>query len=406
MNGSRTLGFLHSLFGFKKANTKRRLLLVILTHLAAWLLLFTLPLLLFPIRIADKAFFVKELVNKSFLIGFFYLNYFWLIPRFFIRQKRVAYFTLLSGLILLLLVQHIIVEKSFMGRVMLLAPPNPGTVMGPALLLSDSLPPAPHLTASGQPLIKHLGNNNLIFLPERMLFIVLINVLSSTIFMVVLGGFIHLSFFVIKSQDEKRALENASLTAEIRSLKSQINPHFLFNTLNSIYSQVYHKSDNAGLSILKLSDILRYVIYETVTDKIDLERDIHYLSSYIDLQRLRLADKVKIDYTVKGGMTGLSIAPLLLITFIENAFKHGVSYTNASSIRIAIEVFDKTLTMMVSNPVFSEDKFGNQGVGLANATRRLELMYPGNYWLDIENNSLLYVVNLKINLHRDQLSAY
>jgi LytS/YehU family sensor histidine kinase len=238
-------------------------------------------------------------------------------------------------------------------------------------------------------------------IPERIFFMVLTNVTSSCFFLLLLGGFIHLTFYFIKSQDEKRALENASLQAENNLLKSQINPHFLFNTLNSIYALAYQKSDNAEKSILKLSEILRYMIYETSSEKIELEKDIYYLSSYIDLQRLRLPDKVKINYQVEGSLQGCFVAPLLLITFIENAFKHGISYTHPSTINIIIKVFDKTLTLLVSNPIVSSNKFDQGGMGLKNAQRRLELLYPGHYDLDIVNDKSLYVVNLKINLNRD-----
>jgi LytS/YehU family sensor histidine kinase len=143
------------------------------------------------------------------------------------------------------------------------------------------------------------------------------------------------------------------------------------------------------------------MIYDANTDKIGLEKDIHYLSSYIDLKRLRLADKVTIIYVVKGVTSGISIAPMLLITFIENAFKHGISYIRPSTISINIEVVDKMLTMQVSNPVFQRDNFEEGGMGLKNAKRRLELLYPGKYWLDVISNKEEYSVNLKIDLRSD-----
>jgi two-component system LytT family sensor kinase len=399
--------FFYYIFLFKKINTPAQRVMVVCTHIVAWLLLFTLPAFFFHIEITNKVFLYRELVNKLFLIGFFYLNYFFLIPKFFLKGKRVAYVILLLFSISFLLGEHLLTEKIFMdafrrpARLRLITDAAAGQHM-PVLIHSDSA----HFGFAEPPPFGRRERDLIVFVPNRIFFMVMINVLSSAIFLLLLGGFIHLAFFFLKSQDEKKSLENASLKAEINQLKSQVNPHFLFNTLNSIYSQIYHKSDNAEKSILKLSQILRYVIYDTTSEKIELEKDIHYLSNYIDLQRLRLSDKVQVDYVVKGELKGLTIAPLLLITFIENAFKHGISYTHPSVINIEIKVFDKTLTLLVRNPVIRENKFEQEGVGLKNAKRRLELIYPGDFLLDILYDRNFYVVNLKINLHRDQLPDY
>lgn len=205
----------------------------------------------------------------------------------------------------------------------------------------------------------------------------------------------------LKSQNEKKILENANLNAEVNFLKSQINTHFLFNTLNGIYSQAHAKSEHTEHSILKLSDLLRYVLYESGEDKVALSKDIQYLSNYVDLQKLRLSQKVKIEYEVTGEATGHQIAPLLLITFVENAFKHGISYTNPSVIKIQLQIFEKTLTLLVSNPVTETNSFAGGGLGLKNVIRRLDLLYPEKYWLDIVHNDHLHIVNLKINLNSD-----
>jgi LytS/YehU family sensor histidine kinase len=196
-------------------------------------------------------------------------------------------------------------------------------------------------------------------------------------------------------------LENANLNAEVNFLESQINPHFLFNTLNSIYSQAHNRSEHTEYSILKLSELLRYVLYESGEEKVALEKDIQYLTNYIDLQRMRLSTKVVIDYTVTGSLTGHRIAPLLLISFIENSFKHGISYAHSSVIAIHLQVFEKTLTMSVSNPVVKIDTFTPGGLGLKNVTRRLDLLYPGKYWLKAVQENNLYLVNLKIDLTDD-----
>jgi LytS/YehU family sensor histidine kinase len=189
-----------------------------------------------------------------------------------------------------------------------------------------------------------------------------------------------------------------NLNAEVNFLKSQINPHFLFNTLNSIYAQAHSRSANTEFSILKLSELLRYVLYDSGENKVELVKDIQYINNYIDLQKIRLSSRVTINYNVKGGLAGYSIAPLLLITFIENAFKHGISYTQASTINVHIEVFEETLTLLTSNPVVERNSFAPGGLGLKNVARRLDLLYPGKYLLDIHHDDLLHIVNLKLDL--------
>jgi two-component system LytT family sensor kinase len=442
--------FIYNLFGLHKINRKAKLALVIVLHIICWLAFLTFPILLFRIQIVEPAFFYKELINKLFLIAFFYFNYFILIPEFFSKGRRLTYFLLLFLSIVFLLGQHLLVEQQFMDRLVgikgnivkvdrfrngatriISADTGPGVVattgFGPGFMpagvvgaiedssTDPSLKPPPRdsffhnefiaarAETNGIPLmrVRALRAKAIVSFPNMFFFRVLTNLLPSALFLVLIGGFIHLAFSFINNQHEKKSLENASLQAEINLLKSQINPHFLFNTLNSIYSQVYHKSDNAERSILKLSEILRYVIYDTNTEKIALDKDIHYLSNYIDLQRMRLPERVRIRYSVNGELTALSIAPLLLITFIENAFKHGISYKKDSEISVCIDVFDKTLTMVVSNPINSDNTFDANGVGLRNAKRRLELIYPGQYRLDIKNEDKVYFVNLQINLHRD-----
>jgi len=263
-------------------------------------------------------------------------------------------------------------------------------------ITNDSIRPAPRFVAFGRE-----GERRIFSLPGRLFFMILTNVISSAFVLLLLDAFIYLVYFFIKAQDEKKSLENAGLKAEINLLKTQINPHFLFNTLNSIYAQAHQRSANTDESILKLSEILRYMIYDTGSEQINLEKDIHYLSSYIDLQKMRLSNKVTVDYSVKGKLESVSIAPLLLIIFIENAFKHGISYVQPSVITIQIEVFDKTLTLLVRNPIVTLNKFVDGGIGLKNVKRRLELLYPGNYCLDISSDKKSYVVQLKINLIRD-----
>lgn len=401
--------FLFTLFGFGKAKSKAHTLLIVLIHTAGWCLLFLLPVFFYPVRINSTRFIARELIDKVFLVGFFYLNYYLLIPRFFEKKKSLVYFSLVLLCFTVYLGQSLFIRHQyglFNGRGQrifhLRSPfmkkdslPMGGVIATPPMVsfpdsTTDFIMPA---MAIREPVF--LG------IPRGILLLSLNNTLSSFSLLLLMGGFIRLAFSFIRNQNEKKALENANLNAEVSFLKSQINPHFLFNTLNGIYSLANARSPQTEQAILKLSQMLRYVLYESGTERIELSKDIAYISNFIHLQRLRLAQKVKINYEVSGNTEQLFIAPLLLITFIENAFKHGVSYIYPSTIAIGINVFDETLTFITTNTVFENNKFDTGGIGLKNAKRRLDLLYPDKYWLDIVRNDRLYVVNLKINLQSD-----
>jgi two-component system LytT family sensor kinase len=234
--------------------------------------------------------------------------------------------------------------------------------------------------------------------PRMMYMFILRDALSSGIVILLLSGFIKLAHSLFVSEKQKKILENERLNAELNFLKLQINPHFLFNTLNSIYSQAHFRSEQTEHSILKFSRIMRYVLYDSSADKIPLLQDLDYISNYIDLQKLRLSKNITIQYDVTGSMNGLVIAPLLLITFIENAFKHGISYTAPSEINISINVIENELMLTVGNAITQSSRESSGGVGLINAQRRLDVLYPNRHLLDVIENDHLYIVNLKIEL--------
>jgi hypothetical protein len=422
--------FLFALFGFEKAKSRSHILLIIFIHITGWCLLFFLPILLYPVRINEGRFIIRELIDKSVLVVLFYLNYYLLIPRFFEKKKYITYSSLIFLVFFIYLSQHVIIRANYFPRrggpfqYVQLQPASQQkddtarnsvfivNINGTDRIVSRKDSPRHHHRFMQAPFT---GNDSatallppmrfrepeLFGIPRGAWLMMLNNAVSSFALLVLLGGFIRLAFSFIRNQNEKKALENAKLNAEINFLKSQINPHFLFNTLNSIYSQAHSRSDNTESSILKLSELLRYMLYDSTEDKVELSKDIQYINNYIDLQKMRLSSKIKINYTVSGQLKGYKIAPLLLITFIENAFKHGISYAQASTINIQIRVFEETLTLMINNPIVEKDSFATGGIGLKNVTRRLDLLYPGKYTMDIQDNDYLHIVNLKLDLKSD-----
>jgi two-component system LytT family sensor kinase len=196
----------------------------------------------------------------------------------------------------------------------------------------------------------------------------------------------------------KSRLENEKLIAELAFLKSQINPHFLFNSLNNIYSLAYQKAEKTPEAILKLSEIMRYMLYESNVDKVALSDEIRYLQNYIELQKLRFKDHIHIKFEIIGDLFGLKITPLILISFVENAFKHGIATDIDVPISITLNLSQGKLFFQVVNKKSEMNKDMTGGIGLSNVKRRLELLYKGQYNLNIDDKNDIYRCELNLNL--------
>lgn len=201
-------------------------------------------------------------------------------------------------------------------------------------------------------------------------------------------------------QNEKvrKNLENEKLSAELAFLKSQINPHFLFNSLNNIYSLAYQRSEKTPAAILKLSEIMRYMLQDSNEPTVPLEREMRYLQNYIELQKLRFKDGAFVNFSYSGVNEDMQIIPLILIAFVENCFKHGIVTEEASPLDIKLQVQASKLTFEARNKKNLQNKDVLGGIGLSNVKRRLELAYAGRYELTIENERLIYYCKLILHL--------
>lgn len=286
------------------------------------------------------------IILHSLLIAFYYLNYFYFIPKFYFTKKYRAYFVLMAGgMVLMLLIMLLVPEFSpFFGSNI------------------------PH---------------------DVFLFGFSIVIRYVMIFLLSLG---------IASYGRLKRTEEEQLKTELSYLKAQVNPHFLFNTLNSIYALTVKKSDAAPESVTKLSSIMRYAITEAANDMVPLEKELNYINAYIELEKLRITDKVKLNYSVTGETRGKQIAPLIFIPFIENAFKYGVSTQSVSEIIISIEMQNSELKLNVKNLKVKEE-VSNTGLGIENTKKRLQLIYPGKHTLQIQNNPSDFIVSLSIKLN-------
>ncbi|SEQ71861.1 sensor histidine kinase [Neolewinella agarilytica] len=203
----------------------------------------------------------------------------------------------------------------------------------------------------------------------------------------------------------KDKAETETMQSELRFLKSQINPHFLFNTLNSLYALTLKKDDKAPDIVIKLSEMMRYMLYECNEPKVPLRKEINYLQNYLDLERLRQRKGIDIQLEVSGNVSDQMVAPLLLIPFLENSFKHGVNANIKDGfVKATLRVEPRSIHFILENSkgsIMPTQVHGNRpsgGIGLVNVRRRLQLLYPDKYELDVKETPGTYAVHLDLQL--------
>lgn len=207
----------------------------------------------------------------------------------------------------------------------------------------------------------------------------------------------------VKHQRERAILETQTMQSELRFLKSQINPHFLFNTLNNLYALTLKKSDKAPEIVIKLSEMMRYMLYECNEKRVPLTKEVNYIRNYLDLEALRQGKDVEINFEVYGAVNNQQIAPLMFIPFLENSFKHGLNHhIDKGFVDIRLDAAPDNIRLRIENskpdsvPLPEHPRSG--GIGLVNVRRRLNILYPEHHDLKVENHPDTYAVDLKIEL--------
>ncbi len=356
---------------------KRAITIVI--HITCWALYLLLPVIFSPgFSTGTKEFAhifgypLWFLAINLFLVPLFYFNAYFLVPKFFFYKKPLLYF----GCTFLLLILFLLI-------------PEPGR-----MIITDFRDiPSPFQHPERLEFMRNRPNRSFI-VGFRM---------TPRIFSFCLVWLLGILIQAIERWRvaDKRSKENEleKVNAELSYLKLQINPHFLFNTLNNIYSLASAQSPQTPAAVMKLSEIMRYVTQEAQADTVPLENEIRYIANYIELQKMRSNDKLELRFTTSGNFSSCYIAPLLLISFIENAFKYGTSNHEKSMITIGISENQNVLFMHVRNSIFERPENRNtSSIGISNTRRRLSLLYPGKYSLDAGKKDNIFNVELKIEL--------
>ena len=210
----------------------------------------------------------------------------------------------------------------------------------------------------------------------------------------------------LRDQRNVQVLETQTMQSELNFLKSQINPHFLFNTLNNLYALTLKKSDKAPEIVVKLSEMMRYMLYECNEPRVPLEKEVNYLKNYLDLEKLRQGEDARISFQIHGEIANQEIAPLLFIPFLENSFKHGLTNTiHEGYVNILLDVEDDKVRFEIENskpetlPTETHTKKKSGGIGLVNVRRRLNLLYPEQYELILKDTPRSYAIALDLELY-------
>jgi len=345
---------------------------VIIIHVICWITFIVITTMTAPgYSERTQQDFIYQLFFTLQIVAFFYINYFFLIPKLLAKRKFLLFIILL---VILIFGFSCIGELSFFQH---FNHPNHGTI------------PMEH----GRPPME-FHRDPPSFNPFRGLIIYIIFFIIST------GIKMTIEWF--KNDRQKRELENDKLIAELSMLKAQINPHFFFNVLNNICSLARSKSEETETYIIKLSQLMRYNIYEQKEDKVLLKKEVQFIEDYIDIQKMRLINTVEIIFNQSGDLNNYRIEPMLLFPFIENAFKHGVSYEGNSKITIDLSIEQNILLFSVYNTIHkSPDSISSEkgnGIGLQNILKRLKLLYIDKHEILIKNDDKEFSVSLKLKL--------
>lgn len=352
-----------------------------LIHVTAWVLYILSPILFLPNALLETIFreglFILKLLEDVLIIAFFYANYLYFTPLLLQGGQQLRFWVKLFLCFLGICLFSFFVGKYFI---------NTSTFVP-----FSGLPP----NKTNLPMVPAM---KLTFLPS------LFRVMPGFIAAALISSLLVIIQDRLKMKAQKQEILLEKIASELEVLKLQISPHFLFNTLNNIRWLARQKSDKTEETIVKLSTLLRYILYETKAEKVPLQNEIRNLEDYIALQKIRLTPLTVVDFSIIGKHINHLIEPLLFIPFVENAFKYGVHNQIESSIIILLKTEPNKIIFQTQNAIFEEHKHSNieeSGIGIMNVKRRLKMIYPNNHNLQISDTGGIYSVTLEITFQND-----
>lgn len=339
---------------------------ILFFHILIWMLFIFSPLAISNgIFKVDYVYFFKSIA----LVALFYINYFLLVPNFLLKRQTLLYIIIIFAIILGVGFIITVFEPSHLPRFVDF--PDKGRI---------------------EFMKKHDNDIRFRMFPNTA--VITLHLLVSAV----------LRIYLEWDESKKRQIESETekKTSELNFLKAQLNPHFFFNSLNTIFSLSIKKSEKTPVAILNLSDLMRYMLYETNKDKVKLQEEITYIENYIELQKLRLASNNKIIFEVEGTTKNIFVPPLLFISFIENAFKYGVNPGKQNEIIVKFHIKEKDIKLLVVNDIYTELRNeDSSGLGIENTVKRINLYFPNRNSLNLYEKDNKFYVELKLDLNEN-----
>lgn len=375
-----------NIFSFKLIET--------IVYLIIWLTVFSIPFFqnrVYGLVAWDKV--TQEWIKILAFLLIFIINVYFFIPRFLFKNKYRTYIISTLATMILVVSMGVWLQTEMTARSALKMPPmdlGPGM---PPMELSSSMP-AP------------MGYNLSEATPQKSVYMIIIDYLLISFLIVGASTTFKILSRWLNEETRRKDLEKEQLRTELALLRHQVNPHFLMNTLNNIHALIDLDVEVAKDAVIKLSVLMRYLLYDSAQGKTSLNKELEFMESYIELMKLRYTKKISIKYIIPKKIPDVQIPPMLFISFLENAFKHGVSYQAKSFVIFKLEIIENKLHCSIKNSKHVATESQNMkysGIGMTNVKKNLELLYHDSFTLDILDKSDEFEVKLIIPLYENQM---
>lgn len=369
----------------------------LIAYTVIWVAIFCIPFYLY--RTQNLINWDKVLADWVRLVSFliiFVLNSYLFVPKLLFKKKYFFYVSCIALVILLIISTNVLLSQ-------FLAPVQP--LYMPPMDLGPGMPPM----ELGSKMPAPMGYKAPTLPEQKSIYMIFADNLIIAILVVAAGTAVKMISKWLNEEGLRKDLEKEQLKTELALLRNQVSPHFFMNTLNNIHALVDINTETAKNAIIRLSTLMRYLLYDTAKGKTTLKKEIDFIESYISLMELRYSNKVKITLDLPKQIPEVEIHPMLFVSFLENAFKHGVSYQSASYVNCKLEFQDENLLFTLRNSkhrvkVDVDKRYS--GIGLANIRKSLDLLYHKDYILDIKESNKEFEVQLTLPIYGTKMSGH